>query len=172
MCFLPAAFMIFCLAAADDGASSGGGSSHRDHTMHSQGTIDSRGNEAMGFDQAKTTHHFVTRKDGGAVRVIAKDAKDKVSVAQIRSHLQEVAKMFAAGDFEKPEFIHAKNPPGADTMRKLKSEIRYDYQEIPSGAEVLLLSRNPKAVKAIHDFLVMQITDHKTGDPMPAGHQH
>ncbi|MBI2681768.1 MAG: hypothetical protein HYX26_00860 [Acidobacteriales bacterium] len=164
--------MIFCLAAADDGASSGGGTQHRDHSMHSQGAIDARGNVAMGFDQARATHTFVTRKDGGSVRVVAKDAKDTASVVQIRSHLKEIARLFAAGDFDKPEFIHAKNPPGADVMRRLKSEIRYDYMDIPAGAEVLLLSRNPKAVKAIHDFLAMQITDHKTGDAMPAGHQH
>jgi hypothetical protein len=171
MCLLPAAFMVLCLAAVDDGAASGS-APQREHSQHQPATIDSRGEQAMGFDQARTTHHFVTRKDGGAIRVVANDGKDTASVAQIRSHLKEIAQAFAAGDFSKPAFIHDKNPPGADAMRRLKSEIRYDYQEIPAGAEVLLLSRDPRAVKAIHDFLTMQIRDHKTGDPMPAGHQH
>ena len=140
---------------------------HDSSMHHDHSTMESRGNEAMGFDQAKTTHHFLNTKSGGTIRVTAKDASDKASVDQIRAHLDEIAKSFAAGDFDKPLFIHAKNPPGAETMRKLKGEIRYTYHPITNGAEIAISSKSTEAVKAVHDFFGMQIEEHKTGDPRP-----
>ena len=137
---------------------------HDNSMQHDHSTMESRGNEAMGFDQAKTTHHFLDTKDGGTIRVTAKDASDKASVEQIRAHLQEIAKSFAAGDFDKPSFVHAKNPPGADTLRKLKDQIRYSYRPIAAGAEVVITSKDAEAVKAVREFFGMQIEEHKTGD--------
>jgi hypothetical protein len=163
--------MVLCLAAADDGAAGGSAPQH-DHSRHHTGTVESRGDQAMGFAQARTRHTFVTRRDGGTIRVVADDATDAAGIAQIRTHLREIAQAFAAGDFSKPEFIHDKDPPGAEVMRRLKDRIRYEYVEIPAGAEVSLRSRDPRAVRAIHDFLAMQIREHQTGDPMPAGHAH
>jgi len=134
--------------------------------QHDHSTMESRGNEAMGFDQASTTHHFLNRWDGGTIRVTAKDAKDQASIDQIRTHLKEIAKSFAAGDFEKPNFIHAKNPPGSDTLRRLKDQVKYEYRSIADGAEIVITSKNAEAIKAVHDFFAMQIKEHKTGDPV------
>ena len=44
----------------------------------------SRANQGMGFDQDKTTHHFLLEKTGGTIEVTAKDVKDTDSVAQVR----------------------------------------------------------------------------------------
>src|SRR5262245_60858552 len=108
-------------------------SMHHDHS-----TMESRGNDAMGFAQVKTEPPFLNTKTGGIIRVTAKDAADRKSVDEIRSHLEEIAKSFAAGDFDKPTFIHAKNPPGAETLRKLKGHIRYTYQPVVGGAEIVI----------------------------------
>ena len=133
------------------------------HDMHDH-DVKQHGAEAMGFDQDKTTHHFVLTKAGGYVQATANSAKDAKSIAQIRTHLQEQQKKFAAGDFGAPEHTHGRVPPGVPTMQKLKAQMRYDYQEIDRGARLHLSSANLQAVSAIHDFLRFQISDHHTGD--------
>ena len=81
----------------------------QDH--HAQ--MNARGDKAMGFDQAATTHHFYLHEDGGAIQVTVKDPKDKANLEAIRAHLPHIARMFAAGDFSMPHFIHEENVPGA-----------------------------------------------------------
>src|ERR1019366_7020393 len=83
---------------------------------------------------------------------------------QIRTHLSQVAKMFSAGDFEAPMFIHGATPPGVPTMIKLRDQIQYQFQETDTGATVRISTANTQARDAIHAFLLYQIVDHKTGN--------
>ena len=92
------------------------------------------------------------------------DPKDAATREQIRTHLSHIVKLFAAGDFDIPMFIHDPVPPGVSTMSKLRGEIRYRYRETPKGARVQISTPNPEAVQAIHEFLRFQIADHQTGD--------
>jgi len=135
------------------------------HQKHVQ-EMNERGNQAMGFDQAKTTHHFTLLADGGGIQVQANDSKDILSRNQIRQHLSQITKMFAAGDFSKPFAVHAQVPPGVETMKKLKAEINYSYEDIEGGARLRMVSANPEALAAIHEFLKFQINEHQTGDPL------
>ena len=128
--------------------------------------VDARGDHAMGFDHDKTTHHFLMRKDGGLIEITANDPKDAASRKAIRAHLPHIARMFGAGDFEAPMFIHDTHPPGVPTLKRLKSEIRYRYEPIKGGGRVRITTKNPEAVAAVHDFFRMQIRDHRTGDPL------
>lgn len=123
-----------------------------------------RGDTGMGFSQEKTTHHFYLVKDGGVIQVSANDPKDDVSRDHIRMHLSHVAGMFSAGDFDVPMFIHDTTPPGVPTMKKLHNEIHYRYQETDTGGKIVVDTADPKAVKAVHEFLLFQINEHKTGD--------
>jgi hypothetical protein len=125
-----------------------------------------RGDHVMGFDQTKTTHHFLLQKSGGSIEVTANSAGDRESSEQIRMHLKHIAKMFAEGDFSAPMLIHDQTPPGVPVMQDLKGEIEYNYEEIDRGAAVRISTKNPTALKAIHDFLRFQIKEHKTGDPL------
>lgn len=120
----------------------------------------------MGFDQDKTTHHFLLTKDGGIIQVMAKAAGDKESVEQVRMHLKHIQHAFSAGDFDIPMFVHDQTPPGEPTMKKLKDEIRYSYEDLGGGGRVMISSKNVDAVNAVHEFLKFQITEHKTGDPV------
>src|SRR6185295_14985082 len=122
--------------------------------------MNKRGNEAMGFDQAKTTHHFLLAKDGGSIEVQANDAKDTASRNQIREHLRHITTMFKDGNFEVPMLIHAQNPPGADVMQKLKADIGYKFKELESGASIKISTSNADALQAVHDFLRFQIEEH------------
>ena len=56
-------------------------------------------------------------------------------------------------------------------MQQLKSEIEYNFEEIDRGAAVRISTKNPTALKAIHDFLRFQIKEHKTGDSLDVGKQ-
>lgn len=124
-----------------------------------------RGNAGMGFDQDKTTHHFLLSKDGGAIQVTANSAADKDSIEHIRMHLQHIQHAFKSGDFNIPMFVHDQTPPGVPTMKRLKGQITYKYDEIDNGGRVVISSKNAEAVKAVHEFLQFQIREHRTGDP-------
>ena len=128
--------------------------------------MEHRGNQGMGFDQQKTTHHFLLRKDGGAIQVTANAASDKASTEEIQMHLRHIERAFQAGDFDIPMFVHDQTPPGAAIMKKMKDQIRYKYVPAENGGRVVISSANPEAVTAIHEFLKFQITEHHTGDAL------
>ncbi len=128
-----------------------------------------RGEKAMGFSPVKTTHHFLLLEEGGAIQVTANGGSDTASRDQIREHLSHIAKMFAAGNFDTPMFIHGVTPPGVPVMIRLRDQIIYRYEEMERGARVRITTTNPQALDAIHGFLRFQITDHHTGDSPNAG---
>jgi hypothetical protein len=128
--------------------------------------MNQRGDHIMGFDHTKTTHHFLLQAAGGSIEVTANSSDDVESSEQIRMHLRHIARMFAEGNFKAPMLIHDQIPPGVPVMQQLKSEIEYNFEEIDRGAAVRISTKNPTALKAIHDFLRFQIKEHKTGDPL------
>ena len=134
--------------------------------QHKHEEMQQRGNQGMGFDQDKTTHHFLLTKDGGIIQVTAKSAADKNSIDEIHMHLQHIQHAFVSGDFNIPMFVHDQTPPGVPTMTRLKDQIHYKYEEIENGGRVKISSDNSEAVKAVHEFLKFQIREHKTGDPL------
>ena len=62
--------------------------------------------------------------------------------------------------------IHGKNPPGVPTLEKLKAEVKYDFAATKLGGTVQIKTTNKEALKAVHEFLRFQISDHKTGDAL------
>jgi hypothetical protein len=139
-------------------------STQPDHSKHQE--MNKRGDQGMGFDQDKITHHFLLRKDGGAIQVTANLAADKLSTEEIQMHLRHIAQAFQSGDFDIPMFVHDQTPPGVATMKKLKDQIKYKYERAENGGRVVISSANAEAVGAIHEFLKFQIQEHKTGDAL------
>lgn len=134
----------------------------QDH--HAQ--MKNRGAMAMGFDQDKTTHHFLLYDDGGAIDISVKDAADVKNRDAIRSHLPHIASMFAGGDFDVPMLVHdSKAVPGTKTLAAKKSALSYTYKETPKGGRVDIVTKDAEALTALHQFLAYQIAEHKTGDP-------
>jgi hypothetical protein len=136
-----------------------------DHGSHSAG-VDARGDDAMGFSHEKTTHHFPLSPNGGAIEISANDPSDTESTAAIREHLSMITKKFAAGDFDIPMLIHETVPPGVEVMKRLRSQVRYRYEESEHGARITISSDNAEAIGAIQKFLRFQIEEHMTGDPV------
>jgi hypothetical protein len=124
-----------------------------------------RGASVMGFDQDRTTHHFSLFKDGGAIEVDVKDPADTTNRDAIRSHLPHIATMFASGNFDAPMLVHdSNNVPGTKEMAKMKNRIRYTYVAVPTGGRVNIVTSDPDALNAVHQFLKFQIAEHQTGD--------
>jgi hypothetical protein len=136
-------------------------------TDHHAGVVQRGESHAgMGFSQTTTTHHFVLTEKGGFVQVTANDPNDKDQIETVQMHLKHIASLFSDGNFSIPHFVHDQNPPGADTMRKMKKSIQYSEELLTNGGRVKMESSSPQAVAAIHDFLRFQINDHQTGDPL------
>lgn len=122
--------------------------------------------EGMGFSQTTTAHHFFLTPTGGIIQVTAKDPKNVDQIATVQMHLKHIAGMFSDGDFSIPHFVHDTNPPGAATMKRLRSSIRYTSETTDTGGRIRIETDSPEALAAVHDFLRFQIKDHGTGDPM------
>lgn len=128
--------------------------------------VESHADQAMGFPHDKVRHHFRLLADGGAIEITANDASDKTNTEAIRSHLLHIALMFGNGDRSMPMFVHDGVPPGATTMKLMKTKIQYTHEEMPSGGTVRLKSDDPIALASIHDFLRFQINEHRTKDSL------
>jgi hypothetical protein len=128
--------------------------------------VDARGDQAMGFSHEKTTHHFHLFTDGGSIEIASNDPTDTESQKAIRDHLSMIAAKFSSGDFTIPMFIHDRLPPGAETMKRLNSKIRYVVSNTVGRAQIRITSDDADAIQAVHDFLKFQIQDHQTEDPL------
>jgi hypothetical protein len=126
--------------------------------------VEKHGDEAMGFPQGKTTHHFRLFADGGAIEVTANDSTDSENARMIRSHLTHIVTMFSNGDFSIPMLVHSQTPPGAAVMKQKRAQISYVFEELSSGGRVRIKTTDAAAIKAVHEFLRFQIEDHHTGD--------
>jgi hypothetical protein len=154
--------LLIAFSAASIAAQSQSGAATQDHDA----MVHKNGDAVMGFSQDKATHHFRLYKDGGAIEVTANDAKDTETRDTIRMHLGHIAKMFAEGNFEAPMLIHGQVPPGVTALQRLKEQVTYRFEELPRGGQVVIATSNEEALKAAHEFLRFQISDHKTGDAL------
>jgi hypothetical protein len=123
-----------------------------------------RGAKAMGFDQRRTSHHFRLSGTGGSIEVHVNDSADAESKRQIDSHLRLIARQFAAGDFGIPLATHGEEPAGVSELKRLRGQIRYQFEETPLGGRVVIATGDAQALAAVHAFLRYQIQDHQTGD--------
>jgi hypothetical protein len=128
--------------------------------------MNKRGDQAMGFSQERTTHHFLLNESGGQIKVEVNDAADLVSRDQIRGHLKHIAAMFADGNFSIPSTVHNGPPLGSGEMQRLKDKLLFQYKETARGGIVQIKSNDPAAIAAVHTFLRFQVTEHQTGDPL------
>jgi hypothetical protein len=153
--------VVACAAAAAQHSPSS-------HDAH-HAAVDARGARVMGFDQARTIHHFRLYEDGGAIEVAVKDPADAGNRDAIRRHLPHLAALFADGRFDAPMLVHDTMVPGTDDLARLKAAVTYTYVETPGGGRVDVVTTHPDAVAAVHRFLAFQIADHRTGDDAAVG---
>ena len=143
--------------------------SHASHAGHSSAGSDTafagvqqRGQKAMGVDQYTSTHKFDALPDGGRIE-LQRDVDDSAGVAQIRAHLNEIAKAFKSGDFTTPAFVHMQQVPGTNVMAAKRGAISYTYRDLPRGGELRIVTKDPEALAAIREFMAFQRQDHRAG---------
>ena len=125
--------------------------------------VQRNGAAVMGVDQYTSQHVFESLPDGGRIALERKE-NDPTGEATIRAHMRTIAEAFRRGDFSLPGVVHSmKDVPGTTVMRRLSAEITYTPRDLPRGGELLISTRNPAAVSAIHEFLAFQRLDHRTG---------
>lgn len=124
--------------------------------------LQARGAEAMGVDQYTSTHIFDALADGGRIE-LQRDVDDPAGVGAIRAHMAGIAEAFGSGDFTVPAFVHAQEVPGAAVMAALGERIAFEYRELPRGGELRLITTDPEALAAIHDFMAFQREEHRAG---------
>lgn len=137
--------------------------------------VQSRGERAMGVDQYTSTHVFDELVDGGRIE-LKRDVDDEAGIEEIRRHVRGIAEAFTAGDFEIPAFVHAGAVPGTAVMAARKDRIQYVYRDLPRGAELRLVTDDPAALRAIHEFMAFQREAHRADgvdhDAMHPGSMH
>src|SRR4051794_29030971 len=124
--------------------------------------LQERGRMAMGVDQYASRHRFDDLPDGGRVE-LRQTNPDTAAVAAIRAHLAGIARAFAAGDFTIPGVVHAGVVPGTRTMAAKQPVIEYQFRPLDGGGEVRITTRDPEALRAIHEFLGFQRREHHAG---------
>jgi hypothetical protein len=128
-----------------------------------QAEVDHRHQHTTGLPSAGTRHQFRLAKDGGSIRLEATDRSDRQTRDAVRTHLQDIARAFTAGDFSMPAQIHGQVPPGVETMKTRGFSIRYSYEATDAGGVVSIATRDREALAAVHEFLRFQVRDHGTG---------
>ena len=121
----------------------------------------------MGVDQYTSQHVFEDLPDGGRVVLERDDASDSMGIATIRTHMHDIARRFATGDFALPGVVHDREVPGTDVMASRREGITYTEVDRPRGAELRIVTQDSVAIAAIHQFLAFQRMDHHAAGHMP-----
>jgi len=134
---------------------------HDSAAKHDTGfaALQERGKRAMGVDQYTSTHHFDALPDGGRIQ-LQRDGDDSAGIAQIRAHIREIADAFRHGDFSTPALVHLKEVPGTRTMGARRALITYEPRDLPRGAELWIRTSDSEALRAIHEFMAFQRSEH------------
>jgi hypothetical protein len=120
----------------------------------------------MGVDQYTSVHQFDALPGGGRIE-LQRGSDDPEGIAQIRQHLQHITRAFQEGDFSTPAFVHMRDVPGTRVMAEKRSVITYSYADLPRGGEVRMRTDDPEALRAIHQFMAFQRSDHHAGGMQP-----
>ena len=129
--------------------------------------MQTRGRFVMGVDQYTSVHQFEDLPDGGRI-ALQRAVADTDGVIQIRKHFQEIGEAFRQGDFRAPGLVHATAVPGIEVMMAKRAALRIVMRDLPGGGEMRITSADPDVIRAIHEFLEFQRTEHRTGE----NHQH
>lgn len=125
-----------------------------------QDDVRARGAHVMPFALQFTQHVFQTTPEGGLQRVLAR-AGHADEVPAIRAHLTDIASRFRARDFSGPESIHGADMPGLAALRSAPAAaMDVIYRELPDGAEVRYIGKDPQTLAAIHAWFDAQLADH------------
>jgi hypothetical protein len=124
--------------------------------------LQARGERATSVNRHTSTHLVDALADGGRIE-LQRGVDDPAAVDRIRHHLREIAKAFASGDFSLPALVHMRRIPGMAVMAERRDRIEYVYRDLPRGGELRLVTNDPDAIRAIHEFVTFLREHHQAG---------
>jgi hypothetical protein len=126
-----------------------------------QANVATRGADVMPFSLKATTHIFTKTSNGGAQRVIAKDASDAPQIQMVRDHLRRIQTQFQQRDFAGPSHVHGSQMPGLAALKAAKpGAIAIVYRDVSGGAELSYRTADAGLVSALHTCdLAMRVID-------------
>jgi len=119
-----------------------------------------RGNVAMGFNQTKIHHHFMSTTTGGEIMIMSENMSDLQTINEIKSHVKDIQYEFSQGNFTKPLYIHDQIVPGTDIMTAKKNLINYSIKDIDGGSVLILTTNDTQLLNAIQQFMNFQSSQH------------
>ena len=128
--------------------------------------LQERGHHAMGVDQYASRHRFESLSDGGRIELLLPGG-DSASISRIRTHMRGIAAAFKNGDFSTPAFVHMHAVPGTPDMSAKRDAIEYEARDLPTGAELRMRTSDSLALRAIHQFMEFQRSDHRVPPETP-----
>ena len=123
-------------------------------------TVEQHSMQVMPFDMNKTTHVFRKTLYGGVEMIVVKDPSDTADIAMIQSHLQKESKLFAAGNFSDPAYIHGSDMPGLQALGAGATHMEIRYSALPAGAQIAFTTQDATLVSAVHAWFDAQVKDH------------
>jgi hypothetical protein len=107
------------------------------------------------------SHEFELTPDGGFIQM-QRESEDAERVRQIRLHIEDIARLFKAGDFRLPPGTdYAKEVPGTRMMKERLSKITFTSTPLPLGARLAITSGDSAAREAIQKFLDFHRQEHR-----------
>lgn len=119
-----------------------------------------RGNVAMGFNQTKIHHHFMSTTTGGEIMIMSENMSDVQTINEIKSHVKDIQYEFSKWNFTKSFYIHAQIVPGTDMMTAKMNLIHYSIKDIDCGSVLILTTNDTELLNAIQQFMNFQSGQH------------
>ena len=135
---------------------------------NSQTMVHETGHRTLSLDLSKTTRASWTTESGDIQKTIGRDPRDNWQVAYIQQHLQNEARLFAAGDFSGQDVFYCTDTLG---IKELASQVTAHRTPLPSHAEITFTAQDPNLITAIHGWFGAQQPDQGGDSLWIAGEQ-
>lgn len=119
-----------------------------------------RGNVAMGLNQTKIHHHFMSTTTGGEIMIMSANMSDTQTINEIKDHVKDIQYEFSHGNFTKPFYIHSEFVTDTDVMTSKKNLIQYSIKDIDGGSLLILTTNDDELLNAIQQFMNFQSNQH------------
>jgi hypothetical protein len=123
--------------------------------------VQQRTQQAVPYDLNQTQLTFTKTVHGGVQHVVVKSADNTKQIKLIQENLLKMASDFRKGDFSVTEQIHGADMPGLAQLKKAETDdIKYEYKELPNGAQIHYSTEYPQYVQALHEWFDAQLSEH------------
>lgn len=137
------------------------GDVHDSELVDRQRIIHDRFTLIMPFDVEQSRHVFHEHRNGGMIQVYTNSTSTE-EIARIQNYLKVEYDRYRTGNFTNEIKLHGQHMPGIRELSENFSQITFVYSNMQNGAQIQLITNNPKLLDAIHIWFRAQLLDHGT----------